>query len=186
MLHQKLRKVNKGSSLTFSAQGGRGKEKFIVAAKIFRRRSEGAAEGGCGGNSAAPEPEAKPRRLLVQSRSQQKSFLFLLEKIGRAQIKNAEKTFLPAGERQRAAAGRNGWFRSGISDKMSSSQVVKTHQKGNCKSELAASLCSAARSYCIFGSKQNSRFRLRGRKIFNPIQKPRKSPKIWAFSVATI
>jgi len=56
------------------------------AAKIFRRRSEGAAEGGCGGNSAAPEPEAKPRRLIVQSRSQQKSFLFLLEeKIWRAQ-----------------------------------------------------------------------------------------------------
>jgi hypothetical protein len=100
---------------------------IFPAAKIFRRRSEGAAEGGCGGNSAAPEPEAKPRRLLVQSRSQQKSFLFLLEEIGRAQIKNAEKTFLPAGERQRAAAGRSGWFRSGISDKMSSSQVVKTH-----------------------------------------------------------
>ena len=82
-----------------------------------------------GGNSAAPEPEAKPRRLLVQSRSQQKSFLFLLEeKNGRAQIRNAEKTFLLAGERQRAAAGRSGWFRSGISDKMSSSGVVKTHQ----------------------------------------------------------
>jgi hypothetical protein len=26
------------------------------------------------------------------------------------------------------AAGRNGWFRSGISDKMSSSRIVKTHQ----------------------------------------------------------
>ena len=40
--------------------------------------SEGAAEGGCGGNSAAPEPKRSPAALLVQSRSQQKSFLFLL------------------------------------------------------------------------------------------------------------
>ena len=34
--------------------------------KIFRRRSEGAAEGGCGGNSAAPErrsPAAPPEYL---------------------------------------------------------------------------------------------------------------------------
>ncbi|MDI6778483.1 MAG: hypothetical protein QMD77_04845 [Patescibacteria group bacterium] len=92
-------------------------------------QTEGEAEGGCGGNSASPEPEAKPRRLLDQSRSQQKSFLFLLEeKIRRAQIRNAEKTFLLAGERQRAAAGRSDWFRSGISDKMSSGQTVKTHQ----------------------------------------------------------
>lgn len=28
------------------------------------------------------------------------------------------------------AAGRSGWFRSGISDKMSSSGVVKTHMRG--------------------------------------------------------
>ncbi len=104
---------------------GQGKE--LKPEKFFRRRSEGAAEGGCGGNSAAPE-RVEPRRLLVQSRSQQKSFLFLLGEIGRAHIKNAEKTFLLAGERQRAAAERSGWFRSGISDKMSSSCVVKTHQ----------------------------------------------------------
>ncbi|MBU2524771.1 hypothetical protein KKG71_06285, partial [Patescibacteria group bacterium] len=42
-------------------------------------RSEGEAEGGCGGNSASPEPKRSPAALLVQSRGQQKSFLFLLE-----------------------------------------------------------------------------------------------------------
>ena len=69
---------------------------FNVAAGFFRRnaRSEGAAEGGCGGNSAAPEPKRSPAALLVQSRTQQKSFLFLLEeKIGRAQIKKCEENF---------------------------------------------------------------------------------------------
>ena len=116
---------SQGSSINLPAHGWSGARARKNNAAV---KSEGAAEGGCGGNSAAPEPEAKPRRLLVQSRSQQKSFLFLLEEIGRAHIINAEKTFLLAGERQRAAAGRSGWFRSGISDKMSSSQVVKTHQ----------------------------------------------------------
>ncbi|OGF74361.1 hypothetical protein A2W57_02895 [Candidatus Giovannonibacteria bacterium RIFCSPHIGHO2_02_43_16] len=51
------------------------------SAKKFASPSEGAAEGGCGGNSAAPEriqTEASPAALLVESRSQQKSFLFLL------------------------------------------------------------------------------------------------------------
>jgi len=69
--------------------------------------SEGAAEGGCGGNSAAPK--RSPAALLVQSRSQQKSFLDLLEeKIGGARKSKIEKkTFLLAGERQRAAAGRS-------------------------------------------------------------------------------
>ena len=62
--------------------------------------------------------------------------------MGRAQKENAEKTFLLAGERQRAAAGRSVWFRSGISDKMSSSGVVKTH-KGT-KSRLRGILCLCA------------------------------------------
>ena len=48
----------KGSSLNFSAQGGRGKEKnCLPAAKKFASQSEGEAEGGCGGNSASPDPE---------------------------------------------------------------------------------------------------------------------------------
>jgi len=35
----------KGSSLTFSAQGGRGKEKIFKSAEKIGRPSEGAAEG---------------------------------------------------------------------------------------------------------------------------------------------
>ncbi|MDI6778572.1 MAG: hypothetical protein QMD77_05355, partial [Patescibacteria group bacterium] len=62
------------------------------AAKNSVRPSEGEAEGGCGGNSASPEPKRSPAALLVQSRSQQKSFLFLLEeKIGRAQNKKLQR-----------------------------------------------------------------------------------------------
>ena len=75
-----------------------------VAAKIFRRRSEGAAEGGCGGNSAAPE-RSSPAACSVRSRSQQKSFLFLLEeKICRAQIKKCKENFF-AGWRALASGG---------------------------------------------------------------------------------
>ena len=80
-----------------------------VAAKNFRRGSEGAAEGGCGGNSAAPEPKRSPAACSVKSRSQQKSFLYLLEEKrgGARKSKIEKKTFLLAGERQRAAAGRS-------------------------------------------------------------------------------
>ena len=97
-----------GSSLTFSAQGGRGKEKNLVAAKKFAVGSEGAAEGGGGGNSAAPEriqKKASPAALLVESRTPQKSFLFLLEeKIGRAQNQKCEENFF-AGWRVPASGG---------------------------------------------------------------------------------
>jgi len=51
---------------------------------------------GCGGNSAVflQKIEAKPAALLVESRSQQKSFLFLLEeKIRRAQNQKCEQNF---------------------------------------------------------------------------------------------
>ncbi len=69
-------------------------------------QSEDEAEGGCGGgNSAAPEPKRSPAALLGQSRSQQKSFLFLLEeKIRRSQIKKCEENFFAG---WRAAAGRS-------------------------------------------------------------------------------
>src|SRR3989338_7888365 len=60
---------------------------------------------GCGGNSASPEPKRSPAALLVQSRTQQKSFLFLLEeKIGRAKIKKCEENFF-AGWRALASGG---------------------------------------------------------------------------------
>ncbi|KKU38066.1 MAG: hypothetical protein UX53_C0036G0005 [Candidatus Azambacteria bacterium GW2011_GWB2_46_37] len=72
-------------------------------------KSEGAAEGGCGGNSAAPErnkTEASPAALLVQNRTPQKSFLFLLEeKIRRAQIRKSEENFF-VGWRATARGGR--------------------------------------------------------------------------------
>ena len=86
-----------GSSLTFSAQGGWGKEKYLVAAKNPVRPRKNTAEGGCGGNSAAPErnqKEASPAALLGESRTSKKSFVFLLEeKIGRAQIRNRKQNF---------------------------------------------------------------------------------------------
>ncbi|MEK7473369.1 MAG: hypothetical protein AAB668_01410 [Patescibacteria group bacterium] len=97
MLYSKLSYTDLGSSLTFSAQGGWGKEKNLVATKNPVRPSEGTAEGGCGGNSAAPErnqKEASPAALLVPSRTPKKSFVFLLEeKIRRAQIRNRKQNF---------------------------------------------------------------------------------------------
>ena len=84
----------------------------------MRRRREGEAEGGCGGKSAAPEPKRSPAVLLVQSRTQQKSFLFLLEeKIWRAQIKKCRENFF-AGRRASASGSgaerqfRSKWFRA--------------------------------------------------------------------------
>ena len=75
------------------------------AAKNFASPSEGEAEGGCGGNSASPEPKRSPAALLVQSRVPQKSFLFLLEeKIGRAHNKKYEENFF-VGWRALASGG---------------------------------------------------------------------------------
>ena len=107
MLHQKLQIVNKGSSITFSAHGWWGKEKKIVAAKNPVRPRKNTAEGGCGGNSAVflQKIEAKPAALLGESRTQQKSFLFLLEeKIGRAQNQKSRENFF-AGWRVVASGG---------------------------------------------------------------------------------
>ena len=85
---------NPGSSFVFSASGGRDKEKKLKPAEKIAVESEGEAEEGCGGNSASPEPKRSPAALLVQSRTPQKSFLFLLEeKIGGAQIKKCEENF---------------------------------------------------------------------------------------------
>jgi len=90
-----------GSSLTFSVQGGRDKEKKLSAEKIGSP-SEGAAEGGCGGNSAALELKSRikcginsaPAALLVESRTPKKSFIFLLEeKIRRAQNQKCKQNF---------------------------------------------------------------------------------------------
>ena len=86
----------KGSSFVFSASGGWDKEKKEKSAKKIAVGSEGVAEGGFGGNSATPERIQKadsPAVLLVRGRTQQKSFLFLLEEKNRcAQIKNCEES----------------------------------------------------------------------------------------------
>src|SRR3989338_5736884 len=78
-----------GSSINFSAHGWWGKEKNNVAAKNPVRSRKNTAEGGCGANSAIPlqKIEASPAALLVESRTQQKRFIFLLEeKIRRGPI----------------------------------------------------------------------------------------------------
>ena len=76
-------------------------------------QSEGEAEGGCGGNSASPEPKRSPAALLVESRTQQKSFLFRLEeKIGRAQIKKCEENFFAGWRASANGGGAERQFRS--------------------------------------------------------------------------
>ena len=95
----------------------------IVAAKNPVRPRKNTAEGGCGGNPAAPErnkTEASPAALLVESRTPQKSFLFLLEeKIRRAQIRKSEENFF-VGWR---ASARGGGAASLVPFKVGSSKV---------------------------------------------------------------
>jgi len=102
------------------------------------------AEGGCGGNSAAPEPEAKPRRPArkVEGRAEQKNCLFLLEEFfgGARKSEIVKAIFLRGVPSHGTAAGRSSWFRSAILDKMSSSQTVKTHHVGKVKEFWFASL----------------------------------------------
>ena len=100
----------------------------LAAAKNPVRPSKGMAEGGCGGNSAIPlqKIEASPAALLVQSRTQQKSFLFLLEeKIGRAQNQKCRENFF-AGWRVSASGGG---LASLVPFKVGSSKVQNFPQK---------------------------------------------------------
>ena len=59
----------------------------FIAAKNPVRPRKNTAEGGCGGNSAVflQKIEAKPAALLIRSRTQQKSFLFLVNYPAQAQ-----------------------------------------------------------------------------------------------------
>ena len=112
---------------------------------IFARLllSGGMAEGGFGGNSAMPEriqKEAAPAAPLVKSRSQPKSFLFLLEeKIRRAQIKKCEENFL-AGWRALASGGGAASL-VGVLLKESSREVYNYSTKTN----FVGNDCSARR-----------------------------------------
>jgi len=137
ILPKYLRMVKKkgSSSLPVHWEGGaRATLKMIAPQKNFRAKpkqagkkeggwgegifarlllSGGMAEGGFGGNSAMPERikiAASPAACSVRSRSQQKSFLSLLEEIGARKSGKEKKAFLLAGERQRAAAGRLHWL----------------------------------------------------------------------------
>jgi len=72
------------------------------------RKQAGKKEGGWGEGIFARLPKRSPAALLVESRTQQKSFLFLLEEkeIAR-QIKKCEENFFAGQRAKRAAAGRS-------------------------------------------------------------------------------
>jgi hypothetical protein len=151
MLYEKTKKVNEfqGSSLTLPAHGWVGARATLpfLAAHFAKQntnsvgvQSEGEAEGGCGGNSASPEPKRSPAALLVQSRTQQKSFLFLLEEkeIAR-QIKKCEENFF-AGWRALASGG--GAERQNSQSGFSSKKVRISSNKHH-HIELVASLVAS-------------------------------------------
>ena len=123
----------KGSSLNFSASGGRDKEKKEKPAEKIAVGSEGAAERGCGGNSAVPEPKRSPAALLGQSSAPQKSFLFLLEEKEIAlQIKKCEENFF-AGWRAIVSGGgaKRQSSQSGFSSKKVRILSKRYRQLGN-------------------------------------------------------
>jgi len=94
---------------------------------------------GLGGrNFCPPTSEAKPRPApLVQSRTPQKSFLFLLEEKGIArQIKKCEENFFAEQRAKRAAAGRS----AQISQSGFSSKKVRISSNKHHHIELDASL----------------------------------------------
>jgi len=76
--------------------------------------------------------EAKPAVLLVQSRTQQKSFLFLLEeKIGRAQNQKCRENFFAGWQVVASGGGLASlvWFRSAVFDKIGSSKAEQYSTK---------------------------------------------------------
>ena len=110
-----------GSSLSLPAHGWAGARATSYLAAHFAKQntnsvgvqSEGEAEGGCGGNSASPEPKRSPAALLVQSRVPQKSFLFLLkEKIGGAQNKKLRRKLFCGTASEASGGGAERQFRS--------------------------------------------------------------------------
>jgi len=111
-----------------------------------------------GGNSAVflQKIEVSPAALLIQSRTQQKSFLFLLEeKIWRARNKKCRENFF-AGWRVVASGGgavqsfRSKWVRA---------KFRIEHQTGKVNASPHLRRVSATKSYGVFGAKRNSRFR---------------------------
>ena len=100
------------------------------AAKNPVRPRKNTAEGGCGGNSAVflQKIEAKPAALLVESRTPQESFLFLLEeKIRRAQNEKSKEYFSVV----RRVVTSGGGAASLVPFKESSSKVYNYSTKPN-------------------------------------------------------
>ncbi|MDP3772242.1 MAG: hypothetical protein Q8Q94_02620 [bacterium] len=106
-----------------------------MSAENSVRPSKGMAEGRCGGNSAIPlqKIEASSAALLVESRTQQKSFLFLLEeKIGRAQIRKCKENFFVGrvGFRHGGGAASLGVLLKVGSSKVQNFPPISPHWKG--------------------------------------------------------
>ena len=149
----------KGSSLSLPAHGlGGARATSFLAAHFAKQntnsvgvQSEGEAEGGCGGNSASPEPKRSPAALLSKSRPPKKSFVFLLEeKIGRAQIKNCEQNFSLS---ERASASGGGAKRQNSAFGFSRKKVrisFSVRSQIVCSAFIASALrASAGRLYSI-------------------------------------
>ncbi|MBI5077946.1 MAG: hypothetical protein HZB11_01080 [Candidatus Yonathbacteria bacterium] len=86
------------------------------------------------GGGIPPRPSERQRPSPPPCSSEQsntKKFSFpFSEKIGRAQNQKSRENFFAGWQVVASGGGLASlvWFRSGISDKMSSSQIVKTHQ----------------------------------------------------------
>ena len=81
----------------------------VICSPPLPQSEDGSAGGFKGGMPSRPSRKRSPAACSVMSRSQQKNFLYLLEEKrgGARKSKIEKKTFLLAGERQRAAAGRS-------------------------------------------------------------------------------
>jgi hypothetical protein len=105
---------------------------MVIAAKNFRRGSGGAAEGECGGNSAAPErwsPAAPPEYL--EGETEQKNILFLFRIKNRARAKSKKRRIffceVAAGALAEASGGAEAY-----------DSVASHHALGACVSQGSA------------------------------------------------
>ena len=114
MISKNIERVNpEGSSLTFSAQGGRGKEKILIAAKKISAPKRGrlGRRGSGGGMPNRPSVVAPPPALLRAEPS--KILFFLIEKIFRGRAKEKiVKSILLGGEQSERRRGGSVRFRS--------------------------------------------------------------------------
>ena len=93
-------------------------------------RSEGAAEGGCGGNSAAPErwsPAAPPEYL--EGGTEQKNILFLFRRKNRARVKSETRRIFFCEVAAGASAEAGGGAASLVLFKVGSSKVYNYSTK---------------------------------------------------------